>query len=63
MAKKPRLPTLLPGEILREEFMAPLNLSANHLAKELRVPATRITDLIREASRHTGHSCPVGAVL
>ncbi len=37
-----------PGEILREEFMIPLNLSANALATALRVPATRIGDIIKE---------------
>ena len=36
-----------PGEVLREEFMKPLGLSANHLALELRVPPTRIGDIIR----------------
>ena len=37
-----------PGEILREEFMKPLGLSANALALALRVPATRIGDILRE---------------
>ena len=37
-----------PGEILREEFMAPHGLSANALAKALRLDAPRINDLIRE---------------
>jgi antitoxin HigA-1 len=37
-----------PGEVLREEFMAPLRLSANALALALRVPATRIGDIIRD---------------
>jgi addiction module HigA family antidote len=37
-----------PGEVLREEFMAPLGLSANALALALRVPATRIGALVRE---------------
>ena len=36
-----------PGEVLREEFMVPLGLSANALALALRVPATRITAIIR----------------
>lgn len=36
-----------PGEILREEFMAPLGLSANALALALRVPATRIGEILR----------------
>lgn len=37
-----------PGEILREEFLAPLGISAHRLAVELRVPATRISDILRE---------------
>ena len=37
-----------PGEVLREEFMKPLGLSANALALALRVPATRILAIIRE---------------
>jgi len=37
-----------PGEILREEFLAPLDLSANALALALRVPAPRINDIVRE---------------
>lgn len=37
-----------PGEILREEFMIPLGLSASALAIALRVPAPRINDIARE---------------
>ncbi len=37
-----------PGEMLRDEFMAPMGLSANALAIALRVPATRISDIVRE---------------
>lgn len=37
-----------PGEILREEFLAPLGMSAHALAMELRVPAPRINDIVRE---------------
>lgn len=37
-----------PGEMLREEFLAPLDLSANRLALELRVPVTRITEILHE---------------
>ncbi len=36
-----------PGEILREEFMVPLGLSASALALALRVPATRIGEIVR----------------
>ncbi len=37
-----------PGEILREEFMRPLGLSMNRLALDLRVPITRIAEVIHE---------------
>ena len=37
-----------PGEILREEFLRPLNHSANALAITLGVPAPRINDVARE---------------
>jgi len=37
-----------PGEFLREDFMKPLGLSANALAMELRVPVTRISEIVRE---------------
>lgn len=37
-----------PGEILREEYLVPLNLSANALAQALKVPASRINDIVLE---------------
>jgi addiction module HigA family antidote len=37
-----------PGEILREEFMKPLSLSGNALARSLKVPANRINDILRD---------------
>jgi addiction module HigA family antidote len=43
-----RMAPLHPGEILREEFMKPLGLSSNALAMELRVPVTRISEIVRE---------------
>jgi addiction module HigA family antidote len=36
------------GEILCEEFMVPLKLSMNRMAMDLRVPVTRITEIIHE---------------
>lgn len=36
-----------PGEILKEEFLEPLGLSQNVLAKEIGVPANRINDIVR----------------
>jgi addiction module HigA family antidote len=35
-----------PGEILKEDFLKPLGLSANALAKALHVPAPRINDVV-----------------
>ena len=37
-----------PGEILREEYLVPLSMSANALAMALHVPAPRINDIVRE---------------
>ena len=37
-----------PGEILREEFLAPLRMSVYELAKRLRVPAPRVNDIVLE---------------
>jgi len=41
------LAPVMPGEVLREEFMRPLNLSARALARELDVPANRITEILK----------------
>jgi len=46
MAKKLR--PVHPGEILLEEFMKPLGLSMNRVAMDLRVPVTRIADIVNE---------------
>jgi addiction module HigA family antidote len=43
----PRLRTH-PGEVLAEEYMKPLGLSSNALAKTLGVPGNRISDLVRQ---------------
>ena len=50
MAKK-RKP-VHPGEILHEEFMAPLGLSMNNMAMALWAPVTRIADICERAPRH-----------
>jgi addiction module HigA family antidote len=46
MAKKLR--PVHPGEILLEEFMKPLGLRMNRMAMDLRVPVTRIADIVNE---------------
>ena len=42
-----QLDPIHPGEILEAEFMAPLGLSANGLAKRLDVPVTRVSEIVR----------------
>ncbi len=42
-----KLTPIHPGEILREDFLKPLGLSANRLALDIHVPVTRITDILR----------------
>jgi addiction module HigA family antidote len=42
-----RLPTVHPGEILLEDFMKPLGLSINGLARDLHVPVTRMSEMFR----------------
>lgn len=43
-----KLPPMHPGEVLREEFLAPLNLSAGKLAQACDVPRTRIARIVKE---------------
>lgn len=45
---KPKLPLepLHPGEILAEEFLSPMNLSINALARALRVPANHVSGIV-----------------
>lgn len=42
------LPPIHPGEMLREEFLVPMSLSANALAIAIGVPATRIGEIVNE---------------
>ena len=37
-----------PGEILREEYLVPLGMTANALSIQLRVPAPRVKEVVRE---------------
>ncbi len=42
------LPPIHPGEILREEFLVPLAMSANALSIAIGVPATRVSEIVNE---------------
>ena len=41
-----RIGPVTPGEVLREEFMAPLGLSGRALAREIGVPSNRVTEIV-----------------
>jgi addiction module HigA family antidote len=41
-----RIPFPHPGETILEDYLKPLGISANRLALELRVPATRIAEIV-----------------
>lgn len=45
---KSKMPPVHPGEVLLEDFMKPLGLSQNRLAIALRVPLTRVADIVHE---------------
>ena len=47
------IPTPTIGEILREEFMEPFNLSAYRVAKEISVPTSRIQDILHDRRQIT----------
>jgi antitoxin HigA-1 len=52
--KKNGMRPVPPGEILNEEFLKPLGLTANALAKAIGVPANRITAILRDKRGITG---------
>jgi antitoxin HigA-1 len=41
-----RLPPVHPGEILREDLLRPLGISINRLGRDLRVPVTRMSEIV-----------------
>jgi addiction module HigA family antidote len=48
-----RLRNIHPGEILKEEFLEPLNISAYRLARETHLDQTRISEILRQKRRIT----------
>ncbi len=42
-----KIPLITPGEILLEEFLKPMNITAYRLAKDTNVPATRISQILK----------------
>jgi addiction module HigA family antidote len=48
-----RLPNIHPGEVLEEEFLKPLGLTAYRLAKATKIPITRISEIVKGRRRVT----------
>lgn len=42
-----KLKNIHPGEVLKEEFLSPLEISTYRLAKEINVPQTRLSEIIK----------------
>ena len=48
-----KLPNIHPGEILLEEFLIPLEISQYRLAKDLKIPQTRVSQIVKGNRRIT----------
>ena len=48
-----KIKNIHPGEILLEEFLIPLNISAYKLAKDISIPQTRLSEIIKGNRRIT----------
>jgi antitoxin HigA-1 len=48
-----RLPNIHPGEVLEEEFLKPLGVTAYRLAKATKIPITRVSEIIKGRRRVT----------
>jgi antitoxin HigA-1 len=46
MSRAKKLPPIHPGEILLEEFLKPMDITMNRLARDLHVPANRVTQIV-----------------
>ena len=53
MTDMERLPNIHPGEVLLEEFLKPMNISAYRLSKDIGIPQTRTSEIIRGPRRIT----------
>lgn len=51
-----RIPEVTPGEILQEEFLKPMGISAYRLAKDTAVSAMRISEILRGRGRITAET-------
>jgi len=54
--KMSKLKNITPGEILLEEFLGPMNISQYRLAKEIGIPQTRVSEIIKGNRRITANT-------
>ena len=47
------MPNIHPGEVLSEEFLKPLKITAYKLSKELQIPQTRVSEILKKKRRIT----------
>jgi len=57
-----RMRPIHPGEVLREEYLMPLDMTAHALAMALRVPVPRISEIVREMRAITPDTAAAGAL-
>ncbi len=48
-----KLKNIHPGEILQEEFLIPLEITAYRLSKDIRIPQTRVSEIVKGNRRIT----------
>jgi len=48
-----KLKNIHPGEILQEEFLIPLEITAYRLSKDIRIPQTRVSEIVKGKRRIT----------
>lgn len=48
-----KLPNIHPGTVLAEEFLVPMGISAYRLAKDIGIPQTRVSQIVKGARRVT----------
>ena len=51
-----KLKNIHPGEILMEEFLSPLNITAYKLSKDIGIPQTRVSEILKGNSQYFGNS-------
>jgi addiction module HigA family antidote len=58
MAKRKKLPPVHPGEVLREDYLIPAGVTVNALALALRVPVSRMYEIVNCARAITSETAP-----